>query len=312
MRLGVFPNLTHGPGLVAMATGILEESLAPTRVEIKTFNSGADATTALLSGALDATYIGPVPAASLYAKSGKVAIVSGAAANGASLVVRVGSGVTGAQDLRGKKVAVPSVGNTQDVALRTWLHDRGLRTKDEGGDVAVVPVVNALLPQLFRDGQVAAAWEPEPWVSLLVERGLARVLVDERALWPDGRFLTTSLLVSTIFRDAHPDVVRRLVEANVEAIRFINEEPEVAPTLANDELGRLGGVSVEPEVLDRAWEELEFTWEPLAPSLRTNAERTFDLGYLDRALQDIAEIYRLDDLRAVLENEGLPPLEETV
>src|SRR5687767_12684420 len=229
LRLGIFPNLTHAPGFVAQGAGIFEEVMAPTQVELTVFNSGTDAGNALLGGSIDASYIGPGPATSLFLESdGGVAVVSGAVSGGASFVVRKGAGINGPQDLPGKKIAIPGIGNTQDIALRAWLEENGLTTNDEGGEVSVLEVDNPELPQLFQAGELDGAWEPEPYPSLLVEQGLAEVYVDEAELWPDGQFVTTHLLVNTTYMDTHPDVVRRLVEANVQAIDFLNENPEEA------------------------------------------------------------------------------------
>src|SRR5581483_2780566 len=140
LRLGVFATLAHAPAIVGIASGTFARDLAPTRVEVHVFGSGADAGVALLSGSIDAAYMGPSPAVSLYVRSGKVAIVSGAAAGGASLVVRRGLGIASRADLSGRKLAVPGIGNSQDVALRTWLHGGGLRATDEGGDVSITQV----------------------------------------------------------------------------------------------------------------------------------------------------------------------------
>jgi NitT/TauT family transport system substrate-binding protein len=309
-RLGIFPNLTHAPGLVGTAEGILSRELAPTRVEVVTFSSGSEAGTAILSGALDAAYMGPVPTASLYLKSAKVVVVSGAVANGASLVVRADAGIDDPGDLRGRRVAVPGLGNTQDVALRTWLRSQRLVPRDEGGDVSVVAVGNHELPQLLAAGDIDGAWAPEPWPSLLVDLGLGEVLVDERSLWPGATFLTTHLVVSRGYIDAHPEVVRRLVAGNVEVIRFMGEHPEEARVLADRQLEAVGGADLPDEVLDRAWDQLVFTWEPLASSLQQNADRAHDLGILDEGPGSLMDVYRLEHLEAVLEERGLPPLEE--
>jgi NitT/TauT family transport system substrate-binding protein len=310
LRLGIFPNLTHAPGYVALGSGILEDSLGETEVDLTVFNSGTDAGTAILSGSVDATYIGPGPAISLFQRSeGKVSVVSGAASGGAALVVRTDAGISEPEDLRGKKIAVPGIGNTQDVALRAWLHDHGLEAQDAGGDVAVVPVDNRELPQLFRSGQVDGAWEPEPWPSLLVHEGLAEVFVDEASLWPEGEFVTTHLLVSTVYLEEHPDVVRRLVKANVEAIRFMQEDPERAESIVRTELAEAEAAELPDEVVDRAWENLTFTWDPLPAALQKDAEDAHALGYLDQELANIFDIYRLDLLNEVLRELGLPAVE---
>jgi len=312
LRLGIFPNLTHAPGLVGIADGTFDRDLAPTRLEVKVFNSGSEAGTALLAGAIDATYIGPGPTVKLFLSSGKVAVVSGAAEGGASFVVRTGAGISSPKDLPGKKIADPGIGNTQDVALRTWLHAHGLKATDEGGSVTIVPLeTNSQALQLFQSKQVDGAWLPEPYVSLLTSKELATVFVDESTLWPGGKFLTTNLLVSTVYMQAHPSLIRKLVKANVEAIQSINQNTDRTMATANTELGKLGGRELPADVLASAWKEITFTWDPDASSLRKNAQDTFALGDLKKDPANILNVYRLDDLNAVLRSLGLPAVQVT-
>jgi NitT/TauT family transport system substrate-binding protein len=310
LRLGIFPNLTHAPGYVALEQGIFEEVLAPTRVEVTYFNSGTDAGNALLAGSIDATYIGPGPAASLYLRPERpVAIVSGVAAGGASFVVRKGAGIESAEDLTGKRIAVPGYGNTQDVALRAWLHDHDMRANDEGGDVLIAAIDNAELLGLFRAGRLDGAWEPEPWPSLLVSEGVAEPFIDEADLWPDGRFVTTVLLVNTTFMETNPDVVERLVQGNVEAIRSIEEDSEAAKAAAQAGLVKAGAPSLDQRVVDAALDELTFTWDPVAPSLIQGAANAFSLGYLETEPLDLTGLFRLDLLNDVLTSMDVPVIQ---
>jgi NitT/TauT family transport system substrate-binding protein len=310
LRLGIFPNLTHAPGYVALETGILEDVLAPTEVELTYFNSGSDAGTAILSGSIDATYIGPGPATSLYLQSeGKVAIVSGVAAGGASFVVRKAAGIDSPDDLVGKRVAVPGVGNTQDVALRSWLHEQGLKANDEGGEVSVAAVDNPELLGLFEAGQLDGAWEPEPYPSLLIAEGVAEPFLDEADLWPSGDFVTTVLLVNTIFMDANPDVVADLVQANVEAIDLIEDDPDTAKAAAQAGLAKSGAPSLDQPVIDTAWDKLTFTWDPVAPSLIQGAANAYSLGYLETEPLDMTAIFRLDQLNDVLTDLDVPAIQ---
>jgi sulfonate transport system substrate-binding protein len=309
LRLGVFPNLTHAPAYVALGEGIFQQVLAPTKVKVTYFNSGSDAGNALLAGSLDATYIGPGPSAALYFSSkGQVAVVSGAVAGGASFVVRTGAGIAKPSDLHGKKIAVPGIGNTQDVALRTWLHQHGLKAKDEGsgGDVSVTAQDNSELLQLFKSGQVDAAWEPEPWPSYLIAQGIAEPFVEEASLWPGGRFETTNLLVNTTYMGAHADVIKRLVQANVEAIQAIQKDPDKAKQVVEAGLIQAGAPSFDQSVIDAAWKKLTFTWDPVTSSLAEGAKHTFALGYLEEKPTNILGIYRLSDLNEVLQQMGEP------
>lgn len=309
LRLGIFPNLTHAPGYVALGAGIFDRVMGPTRVEVTVFNSGSDAGIALLSGSIDATYIGPGPTAALWVRSGKVAVVSGAAVGGASFVVRTGAGVRSPGDLHGKRIAVPGECNTQDVALRTWLHEQGLRTREEGGDIAVAVVDNPDLPGLFRSGGVDGAWEPEPYPSLLVNQGLATPFLDEAELWPDGRWVTTQLLVSTTYLEAHPDVVRRLVRANVEAIRLMNRDPDAAKRVALSQLALAGAPPLDRAVVDEAWSKLTFTWDPAAATQVAMARNAYQAGCLDEEPTDFEDLYRLEDLNGILRDMGEPEVE---
>jgi NitT/TauT family transport system substrate-binding protein len=309
LRLGVFATLTHAPAHIAVGAGIFERVLAPTRVEVTVFESGSDAGIALLSGSIDATYIGPWPTASLYLRSGAVAVVSGVTSGGTSFVVRTGAGIAEPADLHGRRIAVPGVGNTQDIALRAWLRGNGLRAREEGGDVSVVGIGGPELIPLFERDQLDGAWMPEPYPSYLIARGVAERFVDEGSLWPGGEFVTAELVVSTIYLEAHPENVRALVEANVEAVELANAEPERAKELAREQLESLGVPDLGDDVLDAAWAELTFTWDPVAPSFQQVAEDAFEVGLLDERPGDLSGIYRLDDLDDVLNDEGLPPVE---
>ena len=216
MRLGFFPNVTHAPALVGVAEGTFAAALGDaTDLETFTFDAGTEAAEALLAGSLDLTFIGPNPAINAFAQSGgeAVRIVSGSTSGGAFLVVR--EGITSAADLAGLTIATPSLGNTQDVALRAWLKENGFETTaDGGGDVVVLPQKNSTTLESFINGDIDGAWVPEPWATRLVNEGGGVVLVNERDLWTetDGEFVTTHLLVRTEFLDQHPDAVAAIIE----------------------------------------------------------------------------------------------------
>jgi NitT/TauT family transport system substrate-binding protein len=309
LRLGVFSTMAHAPAHVAIGAGILERSLGATRVEVTSFESGADASVALLSGSIDAAYMGPWPSASLYLTSGSLAVVSGVATGGASLVVRADADIGGPADLHGRRIAVPDINNTQEVALRSWLHDHGLRTREEGGDVAVVGLGGFDVGSLLEHGRLDGAWLPEPYPTYLTDRGIADRLVDEATLWPPGELLATNLVVSTIYLREHPDVVRALVEANVEAIALCRTDPDRAKEIVAAQLASAGEPALEPEMLDAAWAELEFTWDPLPASLARVAQHAYEVGLSSEPPVGVAGIYRLDALNDVLNDEGFLPVE---
>jgi NitT/TauT family transport system substrate-binding protein len=309
LRLGVFSTLAHAPAHVAIGAGIFDRVLGATRVEVRSFESGADASVALLSGSIDAAYMGPWPSASLYQYAGSLAVVSGVAAGGVSLVVRAGAGIDGADDLQGRRIAVPDINNTQEVALRSWLHDHDLRTREEGGNVAVVGLGGFDVATLLEHGRLDGAWLPEPYPTYLADRGIADPLVDEAMLWPPGELLSTNLVVSTTYLREHPDVVRDLVEANVLAIELCREDPDRAKEIVAARIASAEGPALSPEVLDAAWAKLEFTWDPLPASFERVAEQAYRVGLSSEQPVGLASAYRLDALNDVLNDEGFLPVE---
>jgi NitT/TauT family transport system substrate-binding protein len=308
LRIGYFPNLTHAPAIIGMSRGFFAKELGTgVTVEAKTFNAGPEAVEAIFSGALDLSYIGPNPAINAFAKSKgqAIRIVAGATSGGAALVVR--PEIASAADLRGKKVASPQLGNTQDVALRSWLKGQGLAaTKEGGGDVSIVAQANAQTLDTFKSGEIQGAWVPEPWSTRLQLEGGGKVLVDEASLWPDGKFVTTHVMVRTEFAKQHPDVVARFLRGHVEAVDFASSHADEARGTVNEALRTLTGKALPHEVIDRAWRNLTFTVDPIASSLRKSAEDATGVGLLERV--DLAGIYHLDPLNEVLRSLGKPPV----
>src|SRR5664280_554588 len=231
VRLGYFPNLTHGTAIVADKEGFFRKHLGSTKLEVSTFNAGPAAIEALKPGAIYATYVGPGPATNAFINSGGQAltIVAGAASGGTSLVVD--PSIRSAADLKGKKVSTPQLGNTQDIALRYWLAQHGLKTDLQGGgDVNVVPQDNAQIVDAFRQKLIAGAWVPEPYATRLVRAG-GKILVDERDLWPGKKFAITVLAVRPDFIKAHPQPVTALLSGDLDAADFIAKDPAKALSL---------------------------------------------------------------------------------
>lgn len=308
LRLGYFPNVTHATALVGIKQGIFEAAL-PDVVNLKTvpFNAGPEAVEAIFSGGLDAAFIGPNPAINAFSKSKgqAIRIVSGATSGGAYLVVR--PGITAAAQLRGKKLATPQLGNTQDVALRAWLSENGLATDVQGGgDVSILPQSNAQTLDTFRSGEIDGAWVPEPWATRLIQEGGGQVLVDERDLWPDGRYVTTHLVVTPAFLGAHPDVVKALLRGVVEATDYVNADPAAAQAVVNAGIEDVTQKPLPEAVLSAAWPNLTFTVDPIAASLATSAAEATELGLLDET--DLAGIYDLTLLNEVLREAGRPEI----
>ncbi len=305
LRLGYLPNLTQATAIVGVEKGILASRLAPrVRLATQTYSAGPEAMTALLSGAVDAIYVGPGPTVNAWEKSGGTAIkvVAGAASGGVAFVVR--RGINRPADLRGRTVATPQLGNTQDIALRYWLRQHGLTaTRDGGGDVHVRPQANSDTVTSFGTGAVAGAWVPEPYASRLVARG-GHVLVDERDLWPGGHFVTTNLVVAAGYLRRHRDVVTRLVEGNVAANAYLHAHPADARRVVSAGIGRITGRPPSAALLVRAWTTLAFVDDPIASSLEADAQHAEAVGLLDHVNLD--GLYDLGPLNGALRAAGVP------
>jgi NitT/TauT family transport system substrate-binding protein len=311
LRLGYFANITHSQPLVGLNNGIFQDELGDhVTIEEKTFNAGPSVIEALFAGEIDASFIGPNPAINGYIQSGGKAlrIVAGATSGGALFVVDPDSGIVQPEDLNGKKIATPQLGNTQDVALRAWLIDQGLGAKESGGDVDVQPIANSDTLALFQQGELDGAWVPEPWGTRLIQEAGAKIFLNESELRPDGKYVTTHLIVSTDFLEKRPDVVEGLVRATVKTTEWIKDNPEEAKTLVNAQIEKISGAALPKAVIDAAWENIEITYDPIASSLVKSAEDAFELGYLEKE-PDLDSIYALDILDSVLQDEGLPPVE---
>jgi NitT/TauT family transport system substrate-binding protein len=230
-----------------------------------------------------------------------VRVVAGTASGGAYFVVK--PDVTD-DDLEGKTFATPQLGNTQDVALRSWLKDKGLNTTTAGGgDVKIIPQENATTLDTFKAGQIDGAWVPEPWATRLVTEGGGKILVAEKDLWPEGEYVTTNLLVTTKFLDAHPDVVQNLIAGLGNAIDFIANSPAEAEKVVADGIQKATGKPIAGDLVTASFQNIDFTLDPVPSSLLKGAENAEALDLLD-PVSNLAGIYDLKPLNAVLEDRG--------
>lgn len=313
LRLGYFPNLTHAPALIGVQQGHFKSALGELGISVTptVFNAGPDAVTALFADSLDCSYIGPNPAVNAYVQSGGEAIrvVSGAASAGASLVVR--PEINSVTDMVGKSFATPQLGNTQDVAFRYWLKEQGYETTVEGGgEVSIKPQANAEGLAAYGSGAIDGAWVPEPWVSEYLAQG-AKVLVDEATLWPNGDFVTTHIICRTAFLEQHPEAVAALLKGHLASLDSIQSDPTAAKESFTLNISALTGNSPKPEILDRAWDQVRFTYDPLTATLVKSAEDAVAVGLLDQSAVDASgglpgTLYDLAALDTVLAEAGKP------
>ena len=299
VRLGFLENITHASALIALKEGFFSSALGSAgTLKPTAFSTGTEETTAILAGQLDAAYVGPNPAINAWQKSGGTAIkiVSGAATGGASVVVA--KGITSASQLKGKTLATPSLGNTQDVALRYWLKQNGIATTATGGgDAFIKPTTpNSAAVLEFKSGQIAGGSEPAPYDIEMVSDG-GTVLFSEPGV-------TTLLVVTQSFLSAHPAIVSDLIKAQVQANNFIKSNPTAAEADANAELASYTGKPLKPSLVAAAFKEITFTNDPDESSLTTDASQAVSLGLLKPV--NLSGIFDLTPLNQALAAAGQP------
>ena len=282
IRFGHFPNITHAQGVIAHALsrqgkGWFEERLGR-NVEIQwfTYNAGPSAMEAIFAGSLDVTYVGPSPALNAYFKSNgaEIRVISGAANAGAALVVKADSPIKSPSDFRGKKIATPQLGNTQDVSCRAWLKAHGFNVTLTGGDVMVIPTANPDQLGLFQSGGVDAVWTVEPWVTRLERETKARVFLEDKDT------ITTWLVSSVKFLRDHRDLAKKVAEANVELTKWIKEHEAEAQKLLIEELKAETRADFSPDSVAQAWKRILFTSEISRQLIGKSVRDGKDAGFL--------------------------------
>ena len=295
--MGFVADLAHAPALVGVREGLYAAALGPrTRLRTATFASDAPAAEALDAGTIDAAYLDPNSAYSVFARAGharSVTIVAGAASGGASLVTRPGIGRPA--DLAGATIAVPRTGSAADIALRSWLAAQGIGAGTPGG-VSVTTVDEAASVDALRAGTIDGAWLPEPWASRLVLAG-GRILLDERALWPGGEFSSAVLAVRTSLLREQPATVRALLRGHVAAEDLLRANPTAATHDTIVEIGAVTGQDVTDAVAE-GWARLRFTNDPLVATLQEAADHAKRPGVA--AKPDLRGFVDVGPLNAVL------------
>ena len=278
VRIGYFANLTHAQAVLGVSGGGFERAVAPAAVKTRIFNAGPSLVEALFAGEIDIGYVGPGPAVAAHAKSrGQgIRVIAGAAANGVAIVARDGSGIAKLKDLKGKRVATPQHGNTQDIAARYYLqHELKQDTLNN-----VIPVANAEQAALMARGEIDAAWAPEPWGARLVAEANGRIIGEEKDLWPSNQFTLTLVITTPEFLAEHPQVVERVLAEHRAITARLQSNPTGQLPALEAGLFALTNKKLPPGVLADALTRVQFTDDPLEDTLATMARWSHEIGFL--------------------------------
>jgi len=310
LRIGYFPILNHAQAVIGLAKGDFQKAVGKEiTIKPEVFGSGSSLIEALFANQIDLAYVGSNPTINGYVVSdGKaLKIISGASSGGTVFVVRNDSGIKSIKDFENKRFATPQVGNTQDVALRKYLLQNGYKTKDEGGNVEVISAQISDIFTLMLTKQIDGAWVPEPWGTKLVKEANARIFLDERVLWPQGKYITANIIARTDYLRDNPETVKRFLGAHIDETNWINSHKSEAMDIFNSQLRALTGHIINPDELKQAWSRIEFTYDPLKPTLLKSANDSLKIGFL-RTPPNLTGIYDLTLLNTVLEQKHHQPI----
>jgi NitT/TauT family transport system substrate-binding protein len=292
LRVGHFPNITHAQGLVAhnlsrQGKGWFEERLGPgTKVEWFVYNAGPSAMEAVFAQSIDLTYVGPGPALNAYTKSNgaEVRLIAGSANGGAALVVQPDQNLKAPADFRGKKIATPQLGNTQDISCRAWLIAGGLKITQLGGDAQVLPTQNPDQLSMFQQKKVDAVWTVEPWVSRLERESGGKILVDERDV------ATTVLVSSAKFLREQRELAKKFAEAHAALTDWMVKNPDEAQKLIKAELLAETRSDMAPELIAQSWKRIVFTAETPRASIESFMQNSLKTGFIKTA-PDLTKLF---------------------
>lgn len=294
IRIAFFPNIGHAIPIVGIEKGFFENKIGDEiKIETKVFDSGPQVIESLFANSIDIAYVGPIPAINGYLKSQNhnIKILAGAASGGASFIIHPNSDINVAADLKGKKIAAPQIGNTQDVSLRTYMSENGLKSAEKGGSVIVYNIPNPDIYTLFVKGEIDAAWVAEPWATILETELKGKRLFYEEELWPNNEFTSVLLIANTDFVKKNPALVINFLNSHHQTVMWINENPVETRIVFNNFIKSHLGKSMPDDVMDTALSNLVITADPLPNSVYSFAEKADALGYLGRNGYELSDIF---------------------
>lgn len=285
IRVAYFPNINHAVPIIGMEKGTFENQIGNnTVIEHMLFDSGPQVIESIFAGSIDIAYVGPGPAINGFLKSENhdVKILSGAASGGVSFIVHPNSKIDFVADFEGKRIAAPQIGNTQDISLRNYLSENGLKPAEKGGSVIVLNISNPDIYTLFAKGDIDGAWVPEPTATILVQQLNGTRLFNEEELWPDNKFASVLLIAREEYVKQNPDVINKWLEAHKQTVNWINSNPEQTRIIFIQFMKKETGKSLPDKLIDESLSNLEITSDPIVSSIHTFAKRADSLGYLGR------------------------------
>ena len=307
IRVAFFPSIVHAVPIIGMETQTFANNLNDDLdIDVKIFDSGPQVIESIFSNSVDIAYVGPGPVINGFLKSdgNDLKILAGAANGGASFVIQKNSGLELIENYSGKRVAAPQISNTQDVSLRHYLAENGLKSAEKGGDVFVLNIANPDIYTLFAKGDIDGAWVPEPWATMLVEELDGIRLFDENEFWPENKFSSVLLIGRSDYIEKNPEIIKKWINANEKTVQWINNHPDESKKLYNEFLKSYMGRTLPENIVEKSFSNIIITSEPLENSVYTFAERADALGYLGRDGYTLDGIFYHENISVTLNEEN--------
>ncbi|RMF28945.1 MAG: sulfate ABC transporter substrate-binding protein [Candidatus Nitrosothermus koennekii] len=292
IRIGYFPNVNHAQAILAIENNSFNEALKDEgyKVEYKVFNAGTEAIQSLISRRIDVAYVGPIPTIIGYVRSdGMIKIIAGSASGGSLFIIRDDLPIETPSDLANTRLAAPDYGNTQDISLRSYIIENGLKPKELGGNVEILYVRGSEALILLSKKDIDGAWVAEPWATILLKNTNSRIFLDERDLWPDRRFASALLVVRDDLIE-NKNVIKKILDVHINTTRWLNAHKDDAIPIIQRHIEDVAKQKLSEDIIKESLSRIEFTSDPILNSIEEFAERAYKLHIFNN-IPDITEIY---------------------
>ena len=294
IRIAFFPNIGHLVPIIGLENGMFSNNFDnQTVIETHLFDSGPQVIESMFAKSIDLAYVGPGPTINGFVQSENngLKIIAGAASGGASFIVHPNSNINSVNDLPGKRIAAPPIGNTQDVSLRTYLSENNLKPVEKGGSVVILNTANPEIFTLFAKGEIDAAWVPESWATILIQELGGTRLFYEEDLWPNKQFASVLLIGRTDYIESHPKIIQTWIDSNKQTVTWINDNPEESKLIFQQFIKKTLGRSLPEKIIDDSFSNIKITSDSIPDSIYTFAQHADALGYVGRHGYDLDGIF---------------------
>ncbi|MFF5476310.1 ABC transporter substrate-binding protein [Streptomyces sp. NPDC012935] len=227
VKLGVIPIVDVAPLYLGQQKGLFERH--GLKLEFTTAQGGAAIVPGVVSGQFQFGFSNVTSL--MVAQTNGVpvkAVANGIASTGVrgkdfnGLMVKKDSPVKSAKELEGKKVAINTLKNINETAVRQAV-------REAGGDpdkVKLVEMAFDQMPAALDQGQIDAACVVEPATATIRSQGgreIASPLIDVASELTVAMYFT-----STQYAQQNPDVVKKFQEATAESLAYAEAHPDEA------------------------------------------------------------------------------------